>query len=91
MGRTAVHAGQVDGWVEFAVSELMVEHPLGPTVLTSEDVDKRLSALDAQLGSRTYLVGEVLSLADLVVSTALRNLFDAFASDISAAYPNLAR
>ena len=82
-GFTPVQAGQVDSWISFAANEIDV--PLSSWVWSHEgkievagvekaasaDVRKALNGLDGFLKTRTYLVGERLTLADVVVATTL--------------------
>ena len=92
-GLSAVEAAQVDSWVTFASTE--VEAPVNSWVWTAEgklpanpalvkaassDCRKLLSSLDQVLKTKTFLVGERISLADVVVACALiggfRAVFD---------------
>jgi len=83
-GRSAVEAAQVDSWVTFASTE--VEAPVNSWVWTAEgklsanpalvkaassDCRKLLSSLDQVLKTKTFLVGERISLADIVLCCAL--------------------
>jgi len=82
-GFSPVQAAQVDSWISFAANE--IEVPLSSWVWAHEgkieaagieksasaDVRKVLNGLDGFLKTRTFLVGERLTLADVVVATAL--------------------
>jgi len=83
-GRCAFEAGQVDQWVDFAANEIdlaacaWVYPILGfsnynhqATEKAKTDLSNVLSVLDAYLLTRTYLVGNTITLADIAVGTSL--------------------
>ena len=84
LGASFVEQAQVDSWIDFSANELelpasMWTYPvLGymPFNLdvynkAKEDLAKGLKTLDAFLLTRTYLVGEKITLADICVTSAL--------------------
>jgi len=88
-GSTPFDAGSVEQWIEFAATE--VELPgnvwvfpiLGyipdNTIATQKakgDVRKALEVLNKHLTSRTFLVGQRITLADIVVATSLLRLYE---------------
>jgi len=82
-GFSPVQAAQVDSWISFAADE--IELPLSSWVWSHEgkiegagveksasaDVRKVMNGLDGFLKTRTFLVGERITLADVVVATTL--------------------
>lgn len=83
-GKTFFESAQVDSWIDFATNE--VEVPvnswLGPVLgyrafnadvsaKAKEDTKKVLQVLENHLLLRTYLVGEQITLADIVVACSL--------------------
>ncbi len=87
-GRTTYESGLVDQWMDFC--SLEVEAPRGvwlyplygyttfdaDTYATAKaDMTKALNALNAHLASRTYMVGNHITLADIVLVTALVDLY----------------
>ncbi|ETN22467.1 hypothetical protein PPTG_02396 [Phytophthora nicotianae INRA-310] len=83
-GKTFFESGQVDAWIDFSAYELEVPlevwvHPIlgvgkfNAAALTKAkaDVKKALQTLENHLHLRTYLVGEQVTLADIVVASAL--------------------
>mmetsp|Transcript_11945 Transcript_11945/g.15403 ORF Transcript_11945/g.15403 Transcript_11945/m.15403 type:complete len:948 (+) Transcript_11945:59-2902(+) len=68
-GQTQFEEGQVDSWIEFATLELSSHtNVLPPQVL----VESAFSRLNETLINKTYLVGNYVTLADLVVVYALK-------------------
>lgn len=78
----------VNQWIDFAASEIdlpagvwlypilgYIEFNAEATNLAKGDIRKVLQILNDHLANRTYLVGERLSLADIVVGTSLVYLF----------------
>ncbi|KAK9823998.1 hypothetical protein WJX72_006880 [[Myrmecia] bisecta] len=100
----AVARAQIDGWVDWAlsldpVSEALV-YPLldymphsQPAADKAEaDLKGLLTALEAQLQQQTYLVGDKLTLADVVVAAHFVPLYLAvFDADQQTAFPSTAR
>eukprot|EP00698_Gefionella_okellyi_P023464 TRINITY_DN802_c0_g1_i1.p1 TRINITY_DN802_c0_g1~~TRINITY_DN802_c0_g1_i1.p1 ORF type:complete len:418 (-),score=103.11 TRINITY_DN802_c0_g1_i1:21-1274(-) len=87
-GQNPLEAAQVEQWVDFAATE--IELPAAVLLLPLEgkiayekavagqatsDIKSTISKLNAHLASRTYLVGEHISLADIAVYVALVELF----------------
>ena len=83
-GSSFFEAGLVDQWVEFAKNELVM--PVGMWVYpilgfiqsnkanterAQEDLKRALAVLEAHLTTSTYLVGNAVTLADIVVSCSL--------------------
>jgi glutathione S-transferase len=75
---------EIDGWIDLASNEIdrpmnlwlhtvqgSIPNNVDATKKAIADVRKVLQSLDSHLLSRTYLVGERLSLADIVVAIAL--------------------
>jgi elongation factor 1-gamma len=104
-GRNAFEAAQVDMWLDFTVTEIepaanaWVGPVLGfvPYVKEHEEkaievVQRALSGLDQQLETRTFLVGERVSLADIVVACALVPLYEHVMDPaFRATFPNVNR
>lgn len=77
----------IDAWVDWATSlDRITQHWVQPMFSTGshkpsaiesaqKDFEKALQVLEAHLSSRTYLVGEGLTLADIVVVSHLLLLF----------------
>jgi len=78
----------VNQWIDFASTEIdlpagvwlypilgYIEYSADATNLAKGDIRKVLQILNEHLATRTYLVGEKLSLADIVVGTSLVYLF----------------
>lgn len=87
-GRSSIETAQIDQWIDFASSEIelaayawifpiqgVIPNNFQATKKAQEDVKKVLSILDNYLLTRTYLVGNSVSLADVVVSTSLLQLY----------------
>jgi len=87
-GSTFFEAGLVDQWIEFAMTELdlpvgmwiypilgFVESSDVNTVKAKEDVARALTVLNAHLLNATFLVGEGITAADVVVCCSLLNGF----------------
>lgn len=83
-GRSFFESGQVDSWVDFCALEVeipatMWTYPiLGWTKTTAEavkraqgDLRKALNTLNQHLATRTFVVGEGLTLADICLACAL--------------------
>lgn len=83
-GSTFFASAQVDSWIDFCTHELelastMWLYPVigympfnaAATAKAKEDVIVGLKTLEATLTSSTYLVGDKISLADIVVASAL--------------------
>jgi len=104
-GRTFFESAQVDSWLDFCVTDIeipatLVTYPIfgwlddRPEVTKSSmaNLKSALATLEAHLLSRTYLVGEAVTLADIAVACALVNVFKvAMGSADRAAYPSVQR
>lgn len=88
-GKGAFEAGLVDQWIDFAVSEIDLpaavwvypilgiigNNPLA-TQKAKGDVRQALNILNKHLATRTFLVGERISLADIAVATSVLRLYE---------------
>lgn len=83
-GKTFFESAQVDSWIDFSTNELEVAvntwlYPIlgyttfnaAATTKAKEDTKKALQVLENHLLLRTYLVGEQITLADIVLASAL--------------------
>ena len=87
LGTSAFEEGRVDSWVEFAMLELSAHtNDLPDAVL----VVGALARLDSALLSKTFLVGDALTLADISVACALLRYSKSKAA-AAVLQPNLAR
>lgn len=88
VGATDFEAAQVDQWIEFSVSEIdlpasvwvfpilgYIQNNAVATQRAKGDIRKVLDILNNHLADRTFLVGERISLADIVVATSLHRLY----------------
>jgi len=87
-GKTAMDQAQVVAWMNFADNEILpasctwvfpclgiMQFNKGNTERAKEDVKKALAALNSHLLTRTFLVGERASLADITVCCTLLHLY----------------
>ncbi|XP_045614886.1 uncharacterized protein eEF1gamma isoform X1 [Procambarus clarkii] len=87
-GKSAMDQAQVVAWMNFADNEILpasctwvfpclgiMQFNKGNTERAKEDVKKALGALNAHLLTRTFLVGERISLADISVCCTLLHLY----------------
>merc|ERR1712212_1126204 len=87
-GKSALEQAQVVSWMNFADNEILpasctwvfpclgiMQFNKGNTDRAKEDIKKALGALNTHLLSRTYLVGERISLADITVCCTLLHLY----------------
>merc|ERR1711931_383933 len=87
-GKAPMDQAQVVAWMNFADNEILpasctwvfpclgiMQFNKGNTERAKNDVQKALGALDAHLLTRTYLVGERISLADISVCCTLLHLY----------------
>lgn len=65
MGNDFIESGLVDSWLDWTTME--VDHLL----LESDDITEVLDVLEAQMKSRTFLVGQRLSVADVSLACSL--------------------
>lgn len=79
-GRTPYEASQVDGWLDFAASELdtaaapyilLLFRGVQPGAEALPRAEEVLGGLDTWLETRTFLVGERMTVADIVVAFSL--------------------
>jgi len=88
VGATDFEAAQVDQWIEFSVSEIdlpasvwvfpilgYIQNNATATQRAKGDIRKVLEILNNHLADKTFLVGERISLADIVVATSLHRLY----------------
>lgn len=84
LGASFVEQAQVDSWIDFCANEIelpasMWTYPvlgympfnLAAYTKAKEDLAKGLKTLDTYLLTRTYLVGEKITLADICITSAL--------------------
>mmetsp|Transcript_19201 Transcript_19201/g.67772 ORF Transcript_19201/g.67772 Transcript_19201/m.67772 type:complete len:753 (-) Transcript_19201:131-2389(-) len=108
-GSGAFAAAQVDQWLDFSAVEIdplhaILTHTGIPEDVGDEEVAKAtpaataalkpvLAVLEAHLATRTFLVGERVTLADVAVACTLRDLFATAigAAERDASLPNLTR
>mmetsp|Transcript_27981 Transcript_27981/g.80534 ORF Transcript_27981/g.80534 Transcript_27981/m.80534 type:complete len:364 (+) Transcript_27981:72-1163(+) len=106
MGATFVDSGLVDSWVDFCVHELEVplccwvyplegsadQLPAAQAQRAKDDVSKALKVVNEHLLHQTFLVGEDVTLADIVMATTLMPAFDkAFDAEYQSSFPNVVR
>lgn len=88
-GASQFESAQVENWIEFASSEIdlpssvwifpilgYIQNNAVATQRAKGDIRKVLTILDQHLADRTFLVGERISLADIVVATSLHRLYE---------------
>jgi elongation factor 1-gamma len=104
-GRTFFENAQVDSWIDFASHDLELAITLWvyPIIGWAEfnpklheqavnDVHRALAVLEKHLLSRTYLVGEAITLADIVVVSVLFYAFKlVFGAEVRDTYPSVTR
>ena len=84
LGRTFFESAQVDSWIDFSAHDIELPatvwtHPVigllpynaAATAKAKVDLGRALAVLEAHLADKTYLVGEGVTLADIVVVSAL--------------------
>jgi elongation factor 1-gamma len=87
-GKSSIETALIDQWIDFAASEIelaayawifpiqgVIPNNFQATKKAQEDIKKVLSILDNHFLTRTYLVGNSVSLADVVVATSLLQLY----------------
>jgi len=87
-GSTPFEAGAIDQWIEFAANEIelpgnvwvfpilgLIPNNSGATQKAKGDVRKAVDILNKHLLTRTFLVGNRITLADIVVSLSLYHLY----------------
>jgi len=88
-GKSAFEAGLIDQWVDFSASSIdlaamawtlpidgVIPNNALATKKAGEEIKKVFQILDSHLSTRTYLVGNRVSLADIVVASSLVRLFE---------------
>jgi len=102
-GSTAFEAGQIDQWMDWVRGDLELAgavwlypifglFPNNPqaTEKAKEDIKKQLIMLDDHVATRSYLVGDNISLADIVVACTLVPLYTVvFDVTYRSAFPNV--
>jgi len=104
-GTNDLEAGQVEQWMDWVRGDLELagavwlypiyglfpNNPLA-TEKAKEDIKKQMILLDNHLATRSYLVGERISLADIVVACTLIPLYsNVFDVDYRSAFENANR
>lgn len=87
-GKTPFEAGLIDQWIDFSSGEIDLPaaawiYPIfgfvanNPTATSKamQDIRKVMGILNQHLQTRTFLVGDRISLADIVVACSLYNLY----------------
>jgi len=104
-GSNDLEAGQVDQWIDWVRGDLELAgavwlYPLyglipnnpQATEQAKEDIKKQLVMLDNHIATRSYLVGERISLADIVVACTLIPLYtNVFDVSYRETFPNVNR
>jgi elongation factor 1-gamma len=104
-GANAIDAALVQQWIEFADNEILpsyctwlfpclgiLQYNKQNTERAREELKIAMSVLDAHLLTRTFLVGERISLADITVASYLVELYRlVFDADFRKPYPNVNR
>ncbi|XP_063724331.1 elongation factor 1-gamma-like [Symsagittifera roscoffensis] len=104
-GKHVIDAAQVQQWINFADNEILpsactwvfptmgiTQFNKAETEAAKEHLKKCLDVLNVYLTSRTFLVGERMTLADIVLSCNMRMLFtDVMDPEFRAPYPNVIR
>lgn len=86
LGNTFVEEGQVDSWLEWIVLE--VDHQL----LDGGSCDSILHTMETHLKTRTFIVGQRMTLADISMACSLRKSLEQTGVDeIRKLYPNTVR
>jgi len=104
-GTSFLESGQVDQWVDFSANELepircvwlypifgIMQFDQETYEAAKQDMQKTLEVLERHLTTRTYLVGHQITLADIVVATALADCYRmVFDEDFRAPFVNVNR
>lgn len=104
-GKTDLERAQVVQWLSFAESEILpyssawvfpllgiMQYNKNTVERAKEDTKKALNVLNQHLLNNTFLVGERISLADIVVFANLLNLYEyVLEPSVRSAYGNLTR
>jgi elongation factor 1-gamma len=89
-GKSNIEAGLIDQWIDFAVSEIelpayawllpiqgVIPNNPAATKKAQDDIKRVLGILDHHLLTRTYFVGNTVTLADIVLACSLLQLYEA--------------
>jgi len=89
LGSTNFEAAQVDNWIDYSVNEIdlpasvwiypilgFIQNNQIATQRAKGDIRKVLDILNQHLANRTFLVGERISFADIVIATSLHRLYE---------------
>jgi len=104
-GSSHIEAAQVDQWIDFSANEIelpsaawlfpilnIVPFHKEATEKAKGDIKKALTILNNHLNTKTFLVGERISLADIVVATGLYRLYSmVFDPGFRKPFPNVTR
>jgi len=88
-GSSAFDAASIEQWIDYAVNEIdlpaavwvypiqgIIQNNANATQKAKGDIRKAMENLNKHLLSRTFLVGNRISLADIVVATSLYRLYE---------------
>jgi len=88
-GSNDFEAGMIDNWIDFSASEIVlpgsvwifpilgfISNNADATIKAKADVRKTLDVLNKHLQTRTFLVGERITIADIVVALSLIRLYE---------------
>jgi elongation factor 1-gamma len=104
-GNNEFEAGSIDQWIEFSATQIelpgavwvfpilgYIPHNAAAVQKAKGDVRRALDILNKHLASRTFLVGERISLADIIVGISLVQLFEhALETGFRKGAPNVQR
>jgi len=104
-GSSLIEAAQVDQWIDFSANEIelpsaawlfpilnIVPFHKEATEKAKGDIKKALTILNTHLNTKTFLVGERISLADIVVANSLFRLYSmVFDPGFRKPFPNVTR
>jgi len=89
LGSTNFETAQVDNWIDYSVNEIdlpasvwifpilgFIQNNQMATQRAKGDIRKVLDTLNQHLANRTFLVGERISLGDIVIATSLHRLYE---------------
>jgi len=104
-GSSLIEAAQVDQWIDFSANEIelpsaawifpilnIVPFHKEATEKAKGDIKKAMTILNNHLNTKTFLVGERISLADIVIATSLYRLYSmVFDPGFRKPFPNVTR
>jgi elongation factor 1-gamma len=104
-GKNAFEAASVDQWMDFTQNELelplsvvvypfwgLISNNVAATEKAVSDIKKTLAVVEKYLATRTFLVGQRVSLADITLSTHLSPFFTLYAdAAFRKPFPNVTR